>query len=217
MAFSKAMQRHFFLFLLFLINSTVTGFLNQNPKALNDRDRSACRGLFGICEWRDLMFNFPGTGDDRRLGSERGAPPKEVNILPFPFDQVLLQGEAKQLRLYEDRFIQLFDDTMEKHCGTVAMGLLAESGIIQTVPLCEIEAYNRMNEFGIFVSIRAVGRARLIEITQASISHRIQYVVLINLLAKLAHFTLSTLKFLQTYEYFFPLDFSFWQTARTIY
>jgi Lon protease-like protein len=123
--------------------------------------------LHDISEWRDLMFDFPGTGDDRRLGTEQGAPPKEVCILPFGFNEVLLQGETKQLRLYEDRFIQLFEDAMTNHGGVVAMGLLADSGIIQTVPLCEIEAYNRMGEgFGIFVTIRAVSRAQLIEINQ---------------------------------------------------
>ena len=112
------------------------------------------------------MFDFPGTGTDRRLGTEQGAPPKEICILPFPYTEVLLQGETKQLRLYEDRFIKLFDDAMKNHCGIVAMGLLAESGIIQIVSLCEIEAFNRMDGFGIFVTIRAVSRAQLIEINQ---------------------------------------------------
>lgn len=46
------------------------------------------------------------------------------------------------------------------------IGLLADSGIIQKVPLCEIEAYNRLEGFGIFVTIRAVGRAQLVEIVQ---------------------------------------------------
>mmetsp|Transcript_102239 Transcript_102239/g.295821 ORF Transcript_102239/g.295821 Transcript_102239/m.295821 type:complete len:350 (-) Transcript_102239:1743-2792(-) len=122
--------------------------------------------VFGINEWRDTFFNFPGNGDDRRLGKEEGGAPKEICILPFPYDEVLLQGETKQLRLYEDRFIKLFDHCMEKHSGVVAMGLLAESGIIQTVPICEIEAYNRMEGFGIFVTIRVVGRGRLLDITQ---------------------------------------------------
>jgi Lon protease-like protein len=122
--------------------------------------------LFGISEWRDLMFDFPGTGQDRRLGKETSGPPKEICILPFPYAEVLLQGEQKQLRLYEDRFIKLFDYCLEKHEGVVAMGLLADTGIIQTVPLCEIEAYNRMDEFGIFVTIRVVGRAQLVDILQ---------------------------------------------------
>jgi hypothetical protein len=42
----------------------------------------------------------------------------------------------------------------------------SDSGIIQTVPICEIEAYNRMEDFGIFVTIRVVARAQLLEITK---------------------------------------------------
>lgn len=119
-----------------------------------------------MAEWRDLVFEFPGTGDDRRLGREQGATPRSICILPFPYSEVLLQGETKQLRLYEDRFIRLFDDCMSNYCGVVAMGLMAESGIIQTVPLCEIEAYNRMEGFGIFATVRVVGRAKLLEIVK---------------------------------------------------
>lgn len=40
----------------------------------------------------------------------------------------------------------------------------------QTVPICEVEAYNRMDGFGIFVTIRAVGRARIVEVIQVSLS-----------------------------------------------
>jgi hypothetical protein len=122
--------------------------------------------LWSLSEWRDLVIDYPGTGDDRRIGKEQGGLPKEICILPFPYQEVLLQGETKQLRLYEDRFIQLFDESMNHHCGVVAMGMMATSGIIQTVPLAEIEAYNRMEGFGIFVTLRVVGRARILDLTQ---------------------------------------------------
>lgn len=121
--------------------------------------------LSGISEWRDSTFDLPGA-DRQPLGTEVGPAAKEVCILPFPFDEVLLQGQEKQLRLYEDRFIELFDYSMKHHSGVVAMGLIAESGIIQTVPLCEIEAYNRMEGFGIFVTIRVFSRAQLLAVTQ---------------------------------------------------
>ena len=121
--------------------------------------------LFGISEWRDSIFDLPGA-NRQPLGTEVGPPAKEICILPFPYDEVLLQGQEKQLRLYEDRFIELFDYCMKHHSGVVAMGLIAESGIIQTVPLCEIKAYNRIEGFGIFVTISVVSRATLLEITQ---------------------------------------------------
>jgi Lon protease-like protein len=150
-----------FAWMFFLLAAPCRSFL----PTCSYRSRHKSR-LFGIPEWRDLMFDFPGTSDDRRLGREQGGPPKSVCILPFPYEQVLLQGETKQLRLYEDRFIRLFDDVMQNHEGVVAMGLLAKSGIIQTVPLCEVEAYNRMDGFGIFVTIRVVGRAHILDVVQ---------------------------------------------------
>lgn len=115
--------------------------------------------LYDIHEWRDMDFQLPG----KHSGA---VPPKQICLLPFAFPEVLLQGETKQLRLYEERFIQLFQDVMDNHAGVVAMGLLADSGMIQTVPLCEIEAYNRMEGFGIFCTIRVVGRAQLLGFQQ---------------------------------------------------
>ena len=98
---------------------------------------------------------------------EEVLPTRPICLLPFPFPELLLQGETKQLRLYEDRFLKLFDYVMENHGGVVGMGLLANGGdILEMVPLCEIEAYNRMGDgFGIFVTIRVVGRAQLLDIT----------------------------------------------------
>ena len=115
----------------------------------------------GIDGWRDQVFDFPGTGDDRRLGIEDGGAPKEVCILPFPYDEILLQGETKQLRLYEDRFIKLFDDATTNHNGVVAMGLLANTGIIQNCPLAEIEAYNRMEGFGTYQQTRKEPKTKI--------------------------------------------------------
>jgi hypothetical protein len=153
-----------------LVGTVLVLLSHQTESFVVSTRRASSRPRFvelrGIAEWRDKMFDFPGTGDDRRLGVEQGAPPKEICLLPFPYDEVLLQGETKQLRLYEDRFIQLFDDAMDRHEGCVAMALLSTAGIIQTVPLCEIEAYNRMEGFGIFCTIRVVSRAKLVEITQ---------------------------------------------------
>jgi Lon protease-like protein len=131
---------------------------------------STTTALFDIAEWRDTDFDLPG-GRDRPLGlaSSATTPPRPICLLPFPYSQVLLQGETKQLRLYEDRFLKLFQTVREKHCGVVAMGLLADAGIIQTVPLCEVEASTgSLGEgLGIFVTIRVVGRAQLLEVTQS--------------------------------------------------
>jgi Lon protease-like protein len=104
----------------------------------------------------------------------RDAGEQEVCILPFSLAEALLQGETKQLRLYEKRFIKLFDDCMKSNGGNggvVAMGLIAskQNGILMHPPLCQVEAYNRGMEgsgMGIFVTIRAVGRVELANLTQ---------------------------------------------------
>lgn len=102
--------------------------------------------------------------------------PAVVPILPFPFNDILLQGQRKQLNLYEKRFHDLFEDAVENHCGVVGMGLLAGNGMITTLPLCEVESFTRfgtdknwvdradgMGNGSIFVTIRAVGRVKIAE------------------------------------------------------
>lgn len=125
--------------------------------------------LNDVSEWRDMMFDEISISDlDEEIDEEliKDGPLREICVLPFPYENVILQGETKELRLYEERFINLFNDCMENHSGIVAMGLLAQSGVIQSVPLCEIEAYNRIEGFGIFVTIRVVGRASLVTLTE---------------------------------------------------
>jgi hypothetical protein len=120
---------------------------------------------YGIAEWRDLDYDGPPLDPGTLLdGTASTSLPKAIAVLPFPFDEVLLQGQTKQLRLYEDRFLQLFDDAVDH--GVVGMGLCMGSGMLRTIPLCEMEAYNRMDGFGVFVTIRVVGRAQLLNVTQ---------------------------------------------------
>uniref|UniRef100_A0A7S2W004 Lon N-terminal domain-containing protein n=1 Tax=Eucampia antarctica TaxID=49252 RepID=A0A7S2W004_9STRA len=149
--------------------SSSSSSCNNIAKHCQQRQRTTTR-LNDISEWRDMMFDeivLDDLDEESVNNAETiSGPLREVCVLPFSYDDVILQGETKELRLYEERFIHLFDDCMENHAGMVAMGLLAQSGVIQSVPLCEIEAYNRMEGFGIFVTIRSVGRASLITLTE---------------------------------------------------
>lgn len=71
------------------------------------------------------------------------------------------------MRLYEDRFIKLFEKCKEEHNGVVCMGLMTDSGgIVQTAALCEVEDYNKSKEFGIFATLRVMGRVKLSNLTQ---------------------------------------------------
>ena len=134
--------------------------------------------LFGISEWRDAVFE--GNSDSGRVisyisGSTNSVGivdssqviKREICVLPFPYEDIILQGETKQLRLYEDRFLKLFEKCQNEHHGVLCMGLLTDSsGIVQTAALCEIEDFNRSKEFGIFASIRVVGRVKLLALTK---------------------------------------------------
>jgi hypothetical protein len=103
-------------------------------------------------------------------------PLRQICVLPFPLTDILLQGETKELCLYEERFHKLFDYSTKYHAGIVAMGYIANAqGLLQCMPLCEIENYRVMEgddddeSSGLYSStgksilatIRVVGRATL--------------------------------------------------------
>lgn len=56
-----------------------------------------------ISEWRDLMFEPPTALDTSERPDSEESPLREVCIMPFPLNDVLLQGETKELCLYEER------------------------------------------------------------------------------------------------------------------
>lgn len=57
-----------------------------------------------ISEWRDLMFEDAPA--ELIAKSSDGEPVREVCIFPFPPNDVLLQGETKELCLYEKRCVR---------------------------------------------------------------------------------------------------------------
>ena len=135
--------------------------------------------LYGINEWRDDALQSKYTLDSYKeadiVNPSSSVVTGTVPILPFPFSDLLLQGQRTQLNLYEQRFHELFQDAIDNHCGMVGMGLLAGNGMITTLPLCEIESFTRlgyednwinkndgMGNGSIFVTIRAVGRCKII-------------------------------------------------------
>jgi len=119
------------------------------------------------------MFEPPAVLEGEPIDLEEG-PLREICVLPFPLNDALLQGETKELCLYEERFHYLFEKSTREHGGVVAMGLLAPpAGILQTMPLCEIESFQTMQgetgfgtDYSILVTIRAVGRGSLVSIQE---------------------------------------------------
>ena len=137
--------------------------------------------LYGIQEWRDQAYSEHYSLDifNQQQSSSDTPPaiPSTIPVLPFPFTDILLQGQRTQLNLYEKRFHDLFSDAMDNHHGVIGMGLLlGGSGMITTMPLCEVESFTRfgaqddwvdtgngMGNGSIFVTIRAVGRVKIVE------------------------------------------------------
>jgi Lon protease-like protein len=135
--------------------------------------------LHGINEWRDQAIESKYTLESYKSPTNNDNPtinPSIVPILPFPFSDILLLGQRTQLNLYEQRFHELFNDAITNHCGIIGQGLLAGNGMITTLPLCEIESYTRlggmdnwkytgngMGNGSIFVTIKAVSRAKIVE------------------------------------------------------
>jgi len=150
--------------------------LNQrNDYTLQQRRKISF--LKDISEWRDLIFDDfhkPAAVAEVVEKEKLEGPAKEVCILPFPIEDVLVQGETKEICLYEERFHRLFEKSLNQHGGILAMGLLAPpSGILQVMPLCEIESYSRMpgetgfgTSYSILATIRVVGRASLVYVTE---------------------------------------------------
>ena len=120
--------------------------------------------LHGISEWRDNCF----VDQQKSWGSSELRKP--LCLVPFDFEEALVQGQTKELRFFEERFIKLFQDVMDNHEGVLAMALLSEEdeAILSSVPICEVVNYNRMvsDGFGIFLTIQCVGRVELLEVDQ---------------------------------------------------
>ncbi|EJK71097.1 hypothetical protein THAOC_07496 [Thalassiosira oceanica] len=146
------------------------------------RSRVTSTCLHGIQEWRDEAMKAKFARDSlvqpnsTPTASDQSSFPATIPILPFPFTDILLQGQSTQLNLFEERFHDLFDDSMMNHHGMVAMGLLAGNGMITTMPLCEVSSFTRvgadanfvpmgdgMGNGSILVSIRCVGRCKINE------------------------------------------------------
>jgi len=154
-----------------LLVETATAFLQGTLPALNigANSKATTELRHHISEWRDIYFeNVPTklAGD-----ANGGEPVREICILPFPLTDVLLQGETKELCLYEERFHKLFEKATTDHAGIVAMGFIAPpSGMLQGMPLCEIENFRTMEgdtgfgNMSILATIRVVGRATLLDV-----------------------------------------------------
>jgi len=158
----------------------------KRRSSITPSQRIVKTALNDLSEWRDLYFDEtqkPSIVNDVMEQQNVEGPAREVCIFPFALNDILIQGETKELCLYEERFHNLFENAQNSHAGVVAMGLIAPpAGVLQVMPLCEIESFRRMpgqTEFGtavsIYVTIRVVGRASLIQVLEEDLTENIDY------------------------------------------
>lgn len=154
-------------------HSSALTVMSGSLSLLKAPHRTKTTRLHDISEWRDLLFEVPHQLQEKVLEDYQEGPLRQVCILPFPLEDTLLIGETKELCLYEERFHNLFEKSIEEHGSMVAMGMLAPpAGILQTIALCEIESYRVMegnNGFtnkSILATIRVVGRGCLIALDE---------------------------------------------------
>lgn len=109
-----------------------------------------------------------GTGAGAGGSGNSGRP---ILMLPFPSDDILLQGQSTTIILKEGRFYDLFQDCIDDHQSIVGMAIMADDGLVMDgMPLCEIVNFDveagYRGKVTVCVTLRAVGRATIVELTQ---------------------------------------------------
>ncbi|KAL0437912.1 UNVERIFIED_CONTAM: hypothetical protein Slati_2274200 [Sesamum latifolium] len=118
-----------------------------------------------------IRLKFP----NRRRRFQIQASSLVLPLLPFPIDQVLVPSEAKTLHLYEARYIALLEESLFRKNKLFVHFVLDPIGSSGTSPetslaarygcLVIIEKVEQL-EIGALVSIRGVGRVKLLEFKQ---------------------------------------------------
>jgi len=98
------------------------------------------------------------------------AADREILLLPFRATEALVPGQSVSIVLKEGRYMDLFQDCIDDHCSILGMALLGEDSILNAMVLCEIDDFEVDAGFRgkvtVQVTLRAVGRATVKEITQ---------------------------------------------------
>ena len=153
------MRLHLCLSFLCLALLPVHAFV-QNPSCSS---RSDDVHLFGLAEWRERT---PISADD----TDADRIPRPILMLPFAANDLLLPGQSTTIVLKEGRFYDLFQDAIDDHASIVGTAIMAEDGLLTCMPLCEIADFDveagYRGKVTVTVTLRAVGRARMLKLTQ---------------------------------------------------
>jgi len=143
--------------LCFALMTPSFSFILQPPRQYSNRDSV----LHGLLEWRDQqLIHSESSLEDT----------KPLLLLPFHANEALVQGQYKEIVLKHGRFFDLFQDSIDDHESIIGMVLMGEDGMLNEMPLCEIHDFEVHAGFKgkitVDVTLRAVGRARINELTQ---------------------------------------------------
>lgn len=136
-----------FALLLGPSSSLVSGRGGALSRAARSGTRSSPRGrvlTMGLDAWLEDL-------------SMQGDTSFDVGTLMFDVNELMLPGQSRYLHLYEERFVQLFQDALE-NSAVFAMGFFSsEQEVLGVVTLVEIEEFQPL-QIGVGVTIRAVTR-----------------------------------------------------------
>ncbi|TMW87599.1 hypothetical protein EJD97_019735 [Solanum chilense] len=122
-----------------------------------------------------ILFSFSHSRKKRRRFVSC-ASSSELPLLPFPIDQVLVPSETKTLHLYEARYLALLEESLFKKKKFFVHFVLDPIAINDTSGeasfaarygcLVAIEKVEQL-EIGALVSIRGIGRVKILKFQQA--------------------------------------------------
>lgn len=132
--------------------------------------------LFGLAEWREQLSSASDDCSSAQPTKEHHhhhlpVQPVEgtILLLPFRVEEALVPGQSITITLKHGRFFDLFEDALDEHCGMLGMILQDDDGVTPTMVLCEIQDFRVdagfRGKITIHVTLQAVGRASLLELT----------------------------------------------------
>ena len=116
--------------------------------------------LFGLSEWR------------QKLAADNSATPQPqpLLLLPFATSDILPIGQSTTIVLKEGRYYDLFQDCIDEYESIMGMAIMGDDGLCDTLMLCNISDFDvdagYRGKVTVSVTLRAVGRAALVELVQ---------------------------------------------------
>lgn len=133
---------------------------NHAFKHVQQDTSSSNTRLFGLSERR------------QKFAADNSAPPQPqpLLLLPFATSDILPIGQSTTIVLKEGRYYDLFQDCIDDYESIMGMAIMGDDGLCDTLMLCNISDFDvdagYRGKVTVSVTLRAVGRAALVELVQ---------------------------------------------------